>query len=72
MIVDYLGEQFVIELKIWHGAEYNERGEKQLTDYLEYYHKDKGYQLSFNFNRNKKTGVNEIRIGDKVIVEAVV
>lgn len=72
VIVDYLGEQFIIELKIWHGAEYNERGEKQLTDYLEYYHKDKGYLLSFNFNRNKKTGVSEIRIGDKVIVEAVV
>lgn len=32
----------------------------------------KGYLLSFNFNRNEKTGVNEIRIGDKVIVEAVV
>ena len=72
VIVDYLGEQFVIELKIWHGAEYNERGEKQLTDYLEYYHKERGYLLSFNFNRNKQTGVSEIRIGDKVIVEAVV
>ena len=72
MIVDYLGEQFIVELKIWHGNEYNERGEGQLTEYLEYYHKDKGYMLSFNFNRNKKTGVKEIRIGSKTIVEAVV
>lgn len=72
IIVDYLGEQFIIELKIWHGSEYNERGEKQLTDYLNYYHKDKGYMLSFNFNKNKETGVNEIRIGNKVVVEAVV
>lgn len=30
VIVDYLGEQFIVELKIWHGIEYNERGEKQL------------------------------------------
>ncbi len=72
VIVDYHGEQFIVELKIWHGNEYNERGEKQLADYLEYYHKDKGYLLSFNFNKNKKTGVNEIRIGNKTVVEAVV
>lgn len=72
VIVDYLGEQFIVELKIWHGNEYNERGEAQLIDYLEYYHKDKGYMLSFNFNKNKKTGVNEIKFGGKTIVEAVV
>ena len=33
VVVDYLGEQFIVELKkIWHGREYNERGEQQLTD----------------------------------------
>ncbi len=72
VIVDYLGEQFIIELKIWHGSEYNERGEEKLTDYLDYYHKDKGYMLSFNFNKNKVTGVKEIQVGTKTIVEAVV
>lgn len=72
VIVDYRGEQFIIELKIWHGSEYHERDEKRLTDYLDYYHKDKGYMLSFNFNKNKTTGVKEIRIGNKTIVEAVV
>ena len=72
VIVDYMGEQFIIELKIWHGNEYNERGEKQLADYLDYYHKDRGYMISFNFNKNKKTGIQEIRIGTKIIVEAVV
>ena len=71
VIVDYLGEQFIVELKIWHGEEYNERGERQLTDYLDYYRKDKGYMLSFNFNKNKEIGVKEIRIGDKTIIEAV-
>lgn len=40
IIVDYLGEQFIVALKIWHGSKYNERGKKQLTDYLDYYHKD--------------------------------
>lgn len=72
IIVDYLGEQFIIELKIWHGNEYNERGEKQLADYLDYYHKDKGYMLSFNFNKKKEIGVKEIILGNKIIIEAVV
>ena len=72
VIVDYLGEQFIIELKIWRGNEYNERGERQLADYLEYYRKDRGYLLSFNFNQKKEIGVKELQIGDKTIVEAVV
>lgn len=72
VIVDYLGEQFIIELKIWHGNEYNERGEKQLLEYLDYYRQDKGYMLSFNFNQKKLRGVREIQIDGKTIVEAVV
>ena len=38
VIVDYSGRQYVIELKIWRGDEYNKRGEKQLAEYLDYYH----------------------------------
>lgn len=72
VIVDYLGEQFIVEMKIWHGNEYNERGEQQLADYLNYFHQKKGYMISFNFNRKKETGVKTIVLGDKVIVEAVV
>lgn len=72
VIVDYAGEQFIIEMKIWHGNEYNKRGEEQLTEYLDYYHLDKGYMVSFNFNKKKETGVKEIEVGEKIIVEAVV
>lgn len=43
-----------------------------MTDYLEYYHQDKGYMLSFNFNKNKEIGVREVQIGSKTIVEVVV
>ena len=59
-------------MKIWRGKEYNERGEKQLTEYLDYYHLKKGYMLSFNFNKKKEIGIKEINLGDKRIVEAVV
>lgn len=70
--MDYHGEQFIIETKIWHGNEYNKRGEQQLIDYLNAYHQTKGYMLSFNFNKKKQIGVHDIVIGDKVIIEAVV
>ncbi|MBR4373177.1 MAG: hypothetical protein IKP49_02295 [Treponema sp.] len=33
LVVDYNGERFVVEMKIWRGEEYNERGEKQLAEY---------------------------------------
>lgn len=72
VIVDHRGEQFIIEMKVWHGNEYNKRGESQLIDYLDAYHKNKGYMLSFNFNKKKQIGVHEIVINDKILIEAVV
>lgn len=72
LIVDYAGEQFVIEMKIWRGNSYHERGEKQLAEYLEYYHLKKGYMLSFNFNKKKKIGLRTIQIGCSTILEAIV
>lgn len=72
VVVDYRGEQFVIEMKIWRGNAYHTRGEKQLTDYLDYYHLKKGYMVSFCFNQKKEPKVAEILLGDKVLVEAVV
>jgi len=72
VVVDFLGEQFIIELKIWRGNAYNERGEEQLSDYLDSFHLKKGYMLSYNFNKKKEIGVKEIPIGDRVLVEAVV
>jgi hypothetical protein len=72
VIVDYLGEQFVVELKIWNGVRYHEEGEAQLAEYLDYYHLKTGYMLTFNFNKKKQIGVKEIQYDDKVIFEATV
>ncbi len=72
LVIDYLGEQSIIEMKVWHGNAYHERGEKQLSDYLDYYHLKKGYMLSFNFNKKKEIGVKEIVLGDRLLIEAVV
>lgn len=72
VIVDYRGEQHVIEMKIWRGQEYNRRGEEQIIGYLDAYHLRKGYMLSFCFHKKKQVGVKEIIIGDKKVIEAVV
>lgn len=59
-------------MKIWRGEEYNNRGEKQLTGYLDDYGKKTGYMVSFNFNKKKTVGVREIILGDKVLIETIV
>ena len=68
VIVDYLGKQYIIELKIWRGEEYNMEGEKQIAEYLNYYHLEKGYLLSFNFNKNKKSGMKTIQVYGKTVI----
>ena len=56
----------------WHGDRYNVKGERQIMDYLDSYGLDTGYILSFNFNKTKEPGVEEIYIGEKTIYEGVV
>ena len=72
IIVDYHGEQFIIEMKLWRGNAYHIRGEEQLCEYLDYYHTDQGYMISFCFNKDKKIGVYEIELQDKKLIEAIV
>ncbi len=72
VIIDFLGQQHIIEMKIYHGNEYNLRGEHQLIGYLNDYHLQKGYMLSFNFNKKKQIGVHEVILNDKVLIEAIV
>ena len=72
VIIDYLGQQYIIELKIWHGERYNTEGEKQITEYLDYFGLSMGYMLSFNFNKEKETGIKPVVIGNKMIYEGTV
>lgn len=72
IIIDYCGEQFVVELKIWRGQQYHDDGEAQIAEYLDFYHLKKGYMLTFNFTQSKQIGVVEKQYGDKTLVEATV
>lgn len=72
IVIDYLGERFVIELKIWHGEAYHEKGEQQLANYLDHYHLDKGYMLTYSFNKSKNTTLITKTIQGKTLIEAFV
>lgn len=72
VVIHYLGRRYIIELKIWHGDRYNEKGEQQVIDYLNSFALDTGYLLSFNFNKKKEPGVKRLNIGGKVLFEEIV
>ena len=73
MVIDYRGKRYIIEMKIWRDESYNERGEKQLAEYLDYFRLDTGYMVSFCFNKNKVQGLKApVKIGDRNLIETVV
>ncbi len=69
IVITYEKKMYILELKIWYGEEYNNKGLLQLGEYLEQYGLDEGYLLTFDF-RNKKSlagTVNEkyISVGER-------
>ena len=72
VIVDYAGQRYIVELKIWRGEKYNATGEEQLMKYLDRFNLTTGYMLSFNFNKNKQTGTKRVHVGDKSIYEVII
>jgi len=72
LVIDYRGERHVVELKIWRGQAYHEAGERQLAKYLESCHLDKGYMLTYSFNKVKAAGLSTVTVDGKTIVETIV
>jgi len=74
LVVDYLQEQFIIELKIWDGEKIKENAYEQLLGYMNTKNATIGYLLIFDFRKNKdKLQRTEwIQIGDKKIFSIVV
>ena len=72
VVVDYAGEQFVIELKVWRGQSRHEEGERQLRGYLDRFGLDVGYMLSFNSGKRKEPGLRRVTVADKLVWEETV
>lgn len=72
IVVTYNKFKYIIELKVWNGEKYHERGKKQLKEYLDIHNLNKGYLLVFNFNKKKEYKSSRYNIDDKEIFEVFV
>lgn len=54
LVVNYDKQEFIVELKIWHGDKYEEKGRDQLSGYLATRGMDEGYLVTFDFSKNKQ------------------
>ena len=54
LVVTYDKQEFIVELKIWHGDKYEELGRDQLSEYLAIRGMDEGYLVTFDFSKNKQ------------------
>lgn len=54
LVVNYDKQEFIVELKIWHGDKYEEKGRDQLSGYLATRGMDEGYLITFDFSKNKQ------------------
>lgn len=72
IVVTYNRRQYIIELKIWNGEKYEEKGIEQLAGYLEARCEDQGYLIVFNFNQSKEYTQRWIEWAGRKICEVMV
>ena len=73
LVVTYDKQEFIVELKIWHGDKYEELGRDQLSEYLAIRGMDEGYLVTFDFSKNKQDADPQwIEWNGKRIFEVVV
>lgn len=69
IVITYLKEKYIVELKVWRGEKYHEKGLNQLAQYLDNQNINNGYLLIYNFNKNKEYKSEEVVIqGKKIFV----
>lgn len=54
IVITFGNEKHIVELKIWNGENYLEKGLEQLANYLDANGLQKGYLIVFNFNKHKE------------------
>ena len=64
VVINYLDDQYIVELKIWKGDAYIDKGHAQLLGYMDKKSLNAGYMLIFDFNVNKKPRQEWITLDD--------
>jgi hypothetical protein len=59
LVIDYLKQQFILEIKIWHGNSKHEEAYEQLAKYLKSKNIDCGYLLTFDFRKKGDNSLSE-------------
>jgi len=74
LVITYNRKEYIIELKIWHGTEYEISGRDQLAEYLTTHNLSEGYLVTFSFLKNKVVQAKPewIKHEGKKIYEAVI
>ena len=74
IVVDFGRQQYIIELKVWRGEQYQSEAYEQLCAYLESKRADVGYLLAFDFRKkaNKAPKAEWIETSGKRIFEVIV
>lgn len=73
LVVTYDRQEFIVELKIWRGDKYEEKGRDQLSAYLATRGINEGYLVTFDFSKDKQdTEPQWIEWNGKRIFEVVI
>jgi hypothetical protein len=59
LVVDFLKQQFILEMKLWYGDRRHEDAYEQLAGYLKSKNVDRGYLLTFDFRKQGDDSVSE-------------
>jgi hypothetical protein len=72
VVVTYGGEKFVVELKIWHGQSYEQKGLAQLASYLDTQGLGTGWLVTFGLGKAPRTQPEWVEADGKQIFKVVV
>ncbi|AZO93841.1 AAA family ATPase [Halocella sp. SP3-1] len=67
VVITFNNHKYIIELKVWRGDKYHQKGIKQLNGYLELENADQGYLVIYDKNDNKEYRSEDIRVDNKDI-----
>lgn len=72
LVLTLKGNQYIVEMKIWNGRKYEEKGLEQLCDYLDAQRQETGYMLVFDFSKGKEYKSGWVEMRGKRIFEVTV
>ena len=67
VVITFYNKKYIVELKIWRGEKYHQKGLNQLCDYLEQQNQNKGYLVVFDNIGQKQWKQETIIVNNKEI-----